>query len=77
MKSLPPTGNPEVNAEDGLSTTLARSRLLGDHGRIRRISPKPFLDGFLLADKAGTDRVGEHLGVYRDQFGKWMDGLTE
>jgi hypothetical protein len=25
----------------------------------------------------GTDRVGKHLGVYRDQFEKWMDGLME
>jgi hypothetical protein len=34
-------------------------------------------DSFLFADKPGTDRVGKHLGVYRDQFEKWMDGLME
>jgi hypothetical protein len=30
-----------------------------------------------LPFKPGTDRVGKHLGVYRDQFEKWMDGLME
>jgi hypothetical protein len=29
------------------------------------------------AHKPGTDRVGKHLGVYRNQFEKWMDGLME
>jgi hypothetical protein len=39
--------------------------------------PSPFRANFLFADKPGTGRVGKHLGVYRDQFEKWMDGLME
>ena len=40
-------------------------------------SSKFYPGALLFADKPGTDRVGKHLGVYRDQFEKWMDGLME